>query len=139
MARRRSSKETYAQKVVELATSTLPLPTPVKSMANSRWGARLLLVLIPILIASGVVTISWTGGLPNITVNKDRAAVVGQEVQMEAMKAAERRLGAIKEREQEIKSFLERLDRIVAMCVNQDYSPRTAPSGGTSAGLGPLL
>jgi hypothetical protein len=90
MARRRSSKETYAQKVVELATSTLPLPTPVKTVAKSRWGARLLLVLVPILIASGVVTISWTGGLPNITVNKDRAVVVGQEVQQEAIKAAER-------------------------------------------------
>ena len=90
MARRRSSKETYAQKVVELATSTLPLPTPVKSVAKSRWGSRLLLVLVPILIASGVITISWTGGLPNITFNKDRAAVVGQEVQQEAIKAAER-------------------------------------------------
>ena len=90
MARRRSSKETYAQKVVELATSTLPLPTPVKSVAKSRWGSRLLLVLVPILIASGVVTISWTGGLPSITVNKDRAVVVGQEVQQEAIKAAER-------------------------------------------------
>jgi hypothetical protein len=90
MARRRSSKETYAQKVVELATSTLPLPTPVKSVAKSRWGSRLLLVLVPILIASGVITISWTGGLPSITVNKDRAAVVGKEVQQEAIKAAER-------------------------------------------------
>jgi len=90
MARRRSSKETYSQKVVELATSALPLPTPVKSVAKSRWGSRLLLVLVPILIASGVVTISWTGGLPSITVNKDRAAVVGQEVQQEAIKAAER-------------------------------------------------
>ena len=90
MARRRSSKETYAQKVVELATSALPLPTPVKSVAKSRWGARLLLVIVPILIATGVVTISWTGGLPSITVNKERAVVVGQEVQQEAIKAAER-------------------------------------------------
>jgi hypothetical protein len=90
MARRRSSKETYAQKVVELATSTLPLPTPVKSVAESRWGARLLLVLVPILIATGVVTVSWTGSLPSISVNKDRAVIVGQEVQQEAIKAAER-------------------------------------------------
>jgi len=71
---------------------------------------------------------------------RERDTLHAEETQAEeAMKAAERRLGAIKEREQEIKSFLERLDRIVAMCVNQDYSPRTAPSGGTSAGLGPLL
>jgi len=90
MARRRSSKETYSQKVVELATSTLPLPSPVKSVANSRWGARLLLVLVPILIATGVVTISWTGGLPSISVDQNRAAIVGQEVKQEALKAAER-------------------------------------------------
>ena len=71
---------------------------------------------------------------------RERDTLHAAETQAEeAMKAAERRLGASKEREQEIKSFLERLDRIVAMCVNQDYSPRTAPSGGTSAGLGPLL
>lgn len=48
----------------------------------------------------------------------------------ETRKAAERRLASIKEREQEIKSFLERLNRIAAMCLNQDYSPQTAPSDG---------
>jgi len=90
MSRKRSRKETYSQKVVELATSTLPLPTPVKAVAKSRWGSRLLLVLVPILVASGVITISWTGGLPSIAVNRDRAAVVGQEVRQEALKAAER-------------------------------------------------
>ena len=57
----------------------------------------------------------------------------------EDVTTAQRRLGSIKEREKEIKAFLERLDRIVAMCINQDYSPRTTPSGDTSAGLGPLL
>jgi hypothetical protein len=88
MARRRSPKETYAQKVVGLAT--VGLPAPVQSVAKSRWGSRLLLLAIPALIATGVITVSWSGGLPNITVNKDRAAVVGQEVRQEAIKAAER-------------------------------------------------
>ena len=90
MARKRSHKETYAQKVVGLATSTLPLPAPVQKVAKSRWGSRLLLVLVPALIATGVITVSWTGGLPNITFNKDRARVVGEEVKFEAIKAAER-------------------------------------------------
>jgi len=88
MARRRSNKETYAQKVVGLAT--VGLPAPVQSVAKSRWGSRLLLLAIPALIATGVITVSWSGGLPNITVNKDRAVVVGQEVRQEAIKAAER-------------------------------------------------
>jgi len=88
MARRRSSKETYAQKVVGLAT--VGLPSPVQTVAKSRWGSRILLLLIPVLVATGVISISWSGGLPSITVNKDRAAVVGQEVRQEALKAAER-------------------------------------------------
>jgi hypothetical protein len=88
MARRRSSKETYAQKVVGLAT--VGLPSPVQTVAKSRWGSRILLLLIPALVATGVISISWSGGLPSITVNKDRAAVVGQEVRQEALKAAER-------------------------------------------------
>ena len=88
MARRRSHKETYAQKVVGMAT--IGLPAPAQTVAKSRWGSRLLLILIPLLVATGVITVSWTGGLPNITVNKDRAAVVGQEVRQEAIKAAER-------------------------------------------------
>jgi hypothetical protein len=90
MARKRSRKETYAQKVVGLATSTLPLPTPVQQVAKSRWGSRLLIVLVPVLIATGVITVSWTGGLPSISFNQDRARVVGQEVKVEAIKAAER-------------------------------------------------
>ena len=90
MGRRHSRKETYSQKVVGLATSTLPLPTPVQKVAKSRWGSRLLIVLVPLLIATGVITVSWTGGLPSITFNKDRARVVGEEVKFEAIKAAER-------------------------------------------------
>jgi hypothetical protein len=90
MSRKRSRKETYAQKVVGLATTALPLPDPVEKVARSRWGARLLIVLVPILIATGVITISWTGGLPSVSVNQDRAAAVGREVKDEAIKAAER-------------------------------------------------
>jgi hypothetical protein len=88
MARKRSTKETYSQKLVGLAT--VGLPSPVQSVAKSRWGSRILLLLIPALIATGVISISWSGGLPSVTVNKDRAAVVGQEVRQEAIKAAER-------------------------------------------------
>jgi hypothetical protein len=37
-----------------------------------------------------VITVSWTGGLPSISFNQDRARVVGREVKVEAIKAAER-------------------------------------------------
>ena len=88
MARRGSRKESYAQKVVGLAT--MGLPAPVQSVAKSRLGSRLLLVILPLLILSGVITISWSGGLPSVSFNKQRAAAVGQEVKAEAIMAAER-------------------------------------------------
>jgi hypothetical protein len=45
---------------------------------------------VPVLIATGVLTISWTGLLPSVSVNGQRAAVVGEQVKTEAIKAAER-------------------------------------------------
>ena len=84
----RKSKESYAQQVVGLATSGLP--APVQKMAKSKLGSKLLLLLVPILIASGVISISWSGGLPSISVNQQRAAVVGEQVKDEALRAAER-------------------------------------------------
>jgi len=84
----RKSKESYAQQVVGLATSGLP--APVQKMAKSKLGSKLLLLLVPILIASGVISISWSGGLPSISVNQQRAAVVGEKVKDEALRAAER-------------------------------------------------
>jgi hypothetical protein len=84
----RKSKESYTQQVVGLATSGLP--APVQKMAKSKLGSKLLLLLVPILIASGVISISWSGGLPSISVNQQRAAVVGEQVKDEALRAAER-------------------------------------------------
>lgn len=88
MAKRRSHSETYAQKVVGLAA--VGLPAPVQTVAKSRWGSRLLLLVVPILLATGVLTITWNGGIPTFSVNRDRAAVVGEEIKVEAFKAAER-------------------------------------------------
>jgi hypothetical protein len=85
---RRGRKSSYTQKVVGLAT--VGMPAPVQKVATSRWGARLLIVVVPVLIATGVLTISWTGLLPSISVNGQRAAVVGEQVKTEAIKAAER-------------------------------------------------
>jgi hypothetical protein len=84
----RKSKESYAQQVVGLATSGLP--APVQKMAKSKLGSKLLLLLVPILIASGVISISWSGGLPSISVNQQRATVVGEQFKDEALRAAER-------------------------------------------------
>jgi hypothetical protein len=86
--KKKSSKTSYSQQIAGLAT--IGMPTPVQQVAKSKWGSKLLLLLVPILIASGVITISFSGGLPSISVNKDRAAAVGQQVTTEAIKAAEK-------------------------------------------------
>jgi len=85
---RRSKKTGYAQKVVGLAT--VGMPAPVQKVATSRWGTRLIIVLVPLALATGVLTVSWTGLLPSFSLNPQRAAVVGEQVKGEALKAAER-------------------------------------------------
>lgn len=87
MARRKSSKKTLSQQVVGLAA--VGLPAPVRDVVASRWGSRLVLVLVPILLASGVLSIYWVNGVPQVSINKDRAVEVGKEVQQEAFCAAE--------------------------------------------------
>lgn len=86
MASRKSSKKSIAQQAVGLAT--MGMPAPVQKVATSRWGTRLLLLAIPILLATGVLSIRWVNGLPSFSFNADRAAVVGQQVESEARRAA---------------------------------------------------
>jgi hypothetical protein len=66
------------------------MPAPVQQVATSRLGSKLLLILVPILIATGVITVSFSGGLPSVSFNRDRAEAVGRELSTEAMRAAER-------------------------------------------------
>jgi hypothetical protein len=70
--------------------ATMGMPAPVQKVASSKWGSKILLIAVPVLIASGIITISFTGGMPTVNVNKDRAAAVGRDLSSEAYKAAER-------------------------------------------------
>ena len=84
----RKKKTSYTQQLAGVAT--MGLPAPVQKVATSKLGSKILLLLIPILIASGVITITFSGGMPTINVNKDRAAAVGRNLETEAYKAAQR-------------------------------------------------
>ncbi|MCE9629843.1 MAG: hypothetical protein K8S94_03870 [Planctomycetia bacterium] len=85
---KKKSKTTYSQQIVGMAT--MGLPAPVQKVAASKYGSKLLLLLIPFLIASGILTVTFNGGMPTFNFNKDRAAAVGTELRGEAYKAAER-------------------------------------------------
>lgn len=86
MASRKSAKKSVTQQAIGLAT--IGMPAPVQRVATSRWGSRLLILLVPFLLATGVLTIRWVNGMPTFSFNADRAAQVGQQVELEARRAA---------------------------------------------------
>ena len=86
-----SKKKTYAQRAVGLASPVLP--APVAKVIGTRWGSRLFILLVPFLLATGVLTISWNNGIPSVNFDRARAMVVGQQVgqrvESEARRAAQ--------------------------------------------------
>jgi hypothetical protein len=83
-----SKSLSYTQRIAQVAT--VGMPAPVQQVAMSKLGSRLFLLLIPILIATGVISVSFSGGIPSVTFNRDRAQAVGRELGADAMRAAER-------------------------------------------------
>lgn len=86
--KKKKSQKSMAQQVMGVAT--MGLPAPVQQVASSKMGSRLLLLIVPVLVATGILSISWSGGMPSFSINKQRAAEVGEQVRSEAIKAAER-------------------------------------------------
>ncbi|MFM1903247.1 MAG: hypothetical protein RLZZ440_1147 [Planctomycetota bacterium] len=87
MASKKHSKKSLSQQVMGVAT--MGMPAPVQQVAASKWGSKLLLLIVPLLIASGVITISFTGGKPSVNINEQRAQQVGEELREDAVRAAE--------------------------------------------------
>ena len=86
-----SKKKTFAQRAVGLASPVLP--APVAKVVGTRWGSRLFVLLVPFLLATGVLTISWNNGIPSVNFDRARAMIVGQQVgqrvETEARRAAQ--------------------------------------------------
>lgn len=80
------TKQTFAQQFLGVVTSGMP--APVRQIVTSRWVSTLILIVVPALLLTGIVTISWTGGRPAFTVNKQRAEQVEREAEREATRAA---------------------------------------------------
>ena len=88
MASKKKSKKSLSQQVMGVAT--MGMPAPVQKVAASKWVSKLLMLIVPLLIASGVITISFSGGKPAIRVDEQRAQQVGEELREDAVRAAER-------------------------------------------------
>ena len=73
----KSSKKTLSQKVVN--TATIGMPKPAKKFLGSRIVALLIIVLTPVLIGTGMITVQWENGRPRISINRERTAEVREE------------------------------------------------------------
>jgi hypothetical protein len=71
-------KKTIAQQALGLASPVMP--APVAKVVGTRWGARLFLLMLPFLFATGILTISWNNGIPTVNFDRARAWFVGQQV-----------------------------------------------------------
>lgn len=73
----RSKKQAISQKVVNVAT--IGMPTPVRKFLGNRLIALLIVLLLPVLYATGVVSIEWRDGRPRLSFDRQRAAEVKME------------------------------------------------------------
>ena len=71
MARRRKRRPTLAQCLVGVATAGMP--PPVRSVLGSRLGSLVVMIALPILVITGVVSIQWNSGLPQVSIDRQRA------------------------------------------------------------------
>ena len=74
-------KKTVSQKMVGVATSGMP--APLRKVLGGRLVALLIVVAVPLLLATGVVSVKWENGRPKISVNQQRAAQVKEAVRHE--------------------------------------------------------
>ena len=81
------SKQNSAQKILGLVT--YGMPTPVRQVVTSRWIATLIVIVVPILVVSGILSISWNGYQPSFNIDQKRAAQVELDLEKEATRAAQ--------------------------------------------------
>lgn len=86
-----SRKKTITQQALGLAAPVMP--GPVAQVVRTKWGSRLFLLLLPILFATGVLTITWNNGIPTVNFDRAKALIlgqqVGQRVEQEAVRVAQ--------------------------------------------------
>jgi hypothetical protein len=84
----KSKRKTVAQTVVD--TAGVALPTPVRSVVGTKWGARVVVVVVLALLGTGVATVDWDGWRPRLKIDRQRLDEVRQEVRDEVNLVAER-------------------------------------------------
>jgi hypothetical protein len=83
----KSRKKSLSQQAVGVAT--MGMPAPARKILSSRIGALLVVIVIPVLFATGIISVQWENGRPKVSFNRERAVEVEQK--------AAQRIEAIKE------------------------------------------
>jgi hypothetical protein len=55
-------------------------PAPVRKVASTRWGSKLVLIALAALLAKGILSIRWVDGKPQFSFDRQKAAEVKQEL-----------------------------------------------------------
>lgn len=55
-------------------------PAPVRKVASTRWGSKLVLIALAALLAKGILSIQWVDGKPQFSFDRQKAAEVKQEL-----------------------------------------------------------
>jgi hypothetical protein len=85
----RSRKKTLSQNVVDVATTGMP--QPVKKLLGKRVVALLIVLCVPVLFATGLVSVRWENGRPRVEINRQRADQVKQEAVQKIQELSDRR------------------------------------------------
>jgi hypothetical protein len=93
-------RQSVAGRLVGLATAWMP--APLADFFATPLGVTVFMVAAPFLLATGVISVNWSNGAPAVTFDRERAIVVGREVEqrVEAELEAEARLAAERLREE---------------------------------------
>lgn len=74
MGRYRRKRKSSTQRIASLVA--LGLPAPVQRVADTKLGSLLMLIFIPAMIISGVLTVDWENGHPKINIDRLKAKAI---------------------------------------------------------------
>jgi len=77
-ASRKQARPTALQQIVD--TGLLLAPSPVRQIASTSLGSKLVLIAIVALLAKGVLSIGWQNGVPKLNVDREKAAELKQKL-----------------------------------------------------------
>ena len=72
-----SNKKSLSQKAVSVGT--MGMPKPVRKFLSGRIIASLIVLAIPVLFATGLVSVTWKNGFPKLSINQQKAGAIKEQ------------------------------------------------------------